>query len=276
MKKEQLKYVRIIAIILSCLVASLTLCNLLTVATHSIEFEIPEESDFMWAIGPDEKELLLLTEFSVSNHGAYDIDDIDINAKLLTENGQEWIDFAKNDLVVARGSSKSFDIIVTLALEDTSLIDWLSLLYKDTVLRLVVDIDANYMFGLIHFTVDEVLEYPWSAPLANLIEDDSVIPEIFSVLAIAGQGTGYDIQEIMETLTHIDIRDFEYRSDWGYSILLNTSTDSSRNLKNISCRIEVPIKGLDGKLVIGFRVLIGLPRGQVFARLQEVNVSYVK
>jgi len=276
MKKEQLKYVRIIAILLSCLVASLALCNLLTVATHSIEFEIPEESDFTWAIGPEGKELLFLTEFSVSNHGAYDIDDIDINAELLTENGQELIDFAKNDLVVSRGSDKSFDIIVTLAMEDIPLIDWLSLLYKDTVLRLVVDVDASYMFGLIHFTVDEVLEYPWSAPLGNLSENNSIVSGLFSVLAIAGQGTGYDIQGIGKAMTYIDVRDFEYRSDWGYSILLNTSTDSSRNLKNISCRIEVPIKGLDGKLVIGFRVLIDLPGGPVFVKLQEVNVSYVK
>lgn len=212
----------------------------------------------------------------MSNHGAYDIDDIDINVELQTETGQELIDFEKNDLLVSRGSDKSFDIMVTLAMEDISLVDWLSLIYKDTVLRLVVDVDASYMFGLIHFTVDEVLEYPWNAPLGNLSEDNSIVSGLFSVLALVGQGNGYDIEDIGSALTSFDMGDFEYHSDWGYSIILNTSTDSSRNIMNISCRIEVPLKGLDGKLAIGFGLLIGLPGGPIFVDLQEVNVAYVQ
>ena len=40
--------------------------------------------------------------------------------------------------------------------------------------------------------------------------------------------------------------------------------------------MEVPFKGLDGKLVISFRVLIGLPGEPVFVKLQEVNVFYVR
>ena len=216
----------------------------------------------------------------MSNNGAYDIDDIDIHAMLQTENGQELIDFSKNDLVVSRGSDKSFDIMVTLAMKDISLIDWLSLTYKDTVLRLVVDIDASYMFGLIHFTVDEVLEYPWSAPLGNLSENNnSMVSGLFSVLALTGQGNGYDIKNIEDIRNFIalfDMGDFEYHSDWGYSFILNTSTDSSRNIMNISCRIEVPIIGLDGKLAIGFGLLIGLPGGPIFVDLQEVNVAYVQ
>ena len=80
MNKEQLVYVRLVAISLSCLVATLTLCNLLTVVTHGIEFEIPDQEGFTWAIDPVEKRVLFLTSFVVKNHGAYDINDIDINA----------------------------------------------------------------------------------------------------------------------------------------------------------------------------------------------------
>jgi len=263
--------------LLSCFVASLTLCNLLTVATHSIKFEIPDENDFTWALDPTGQKLLFLSEFSVSNHGAYDIDNIDINTELQTETGQKLIDFSKNDLVVSRGSDKSFDIVVTLAMEDISLIDWLSLIYKDTVLRLVVDVDASYMFGLIHFTVDEVLEYPWNAPLGNLSENNnSMVSGLFSVLALAGQENGYDIKDIRNAIALFDMDNFEYHSDWGYSFILNTSTDSSRNIMNISCRIEVPIKGVDGKLAIDFGVIVGLPGGEIFVKLQEVNVNFVQ
>jgi hypothetical protein len=278
--KEQLKYTKIIAILLSCIVASLTLCNLLTVATHSIKFEIPDENDFSWALNPTGQELLFLSEFSVSNHGAYDIDDIDINAELQMEMGQKLIDFSKNDLVVSRGSDKSFDIMVSFAMDDISLVDWLSLIYKDTVLRLVVDVDASYMFGLIYFTANGVLEYPWNAPLENLSEkNNSIVSGLFSVVALAGQGDGYDINDIEDIRNFtalLSMGDFEYNSDWGYSFLLNTSTDSSRNKMNISCMIEVPFLGLGEKLAIGFRVILGLPSEEIFVKLQEVNINFVQ
>lgn len=216
----------------------------------------------------------------MSNHGAYDIDDIDINAELQTGAGQKLIDFEKNDLVVSRGSDKSFDIMVTLAMEDIPLIDWLSLIYKDTVLRLVVDVDASYMFGLIHFTIDEVLEYPWNAPLGNLSENNnSMVSGLFSVLALAGQGNGYDIKDIEDirnAISLFDMGNFEYLSDWGYSFILNTSTGSSRNIMNISYRIEVPIIGLDGKLAIGFGVIVDLPGEEIFVKLQEVKINFVQ
>ena len=72
MKKEQLKIIRIIAIIFSCTIASLTLCNLITFATQGLNFEIPtDENDIKIAYDPVNNDLLFVTDFAVNNQGTY-------------------------------------------------------------------------------------------------------------------------------------------------------------------------------------------------------------
>ena len=71
MNKKNLGYVRIVAITLSLMLGTLTLCNLLTVMTHGIEIEIPDENQYSWAIDPVEMKILIITDFTVKNHGAY-------------------------------------------------------------------------------------------------------------------------------------------------------------------------------------------------------------
>ena len=166
MNKKNLGYVRIAAITLSLMLGTLTLCNLLTVMTHGIEIEIPDENQYSWAIDPVEMKILIITDFTVKNHGAYDIESIDIRARIITQEGDELLSFEEKGLAVSSGSERTFNVLLEIALNDIDLGNWLSLLYRDTVMSLVIDIDAEYMFGLIHVTVDEILDRDWAAPLS--------------------------------------------------------------------------------------------------------------
>ena len=159
MNRQHLTYVRAFALVMSCVVASLTICNLFTIATKSIEVAIPTEEDISWSIDPQQKEILFRTAFAVKNHGTYDISNIDVAARLVKDNDKSLISFEKQDMTVLRGSNKTFDLLISLDLDTISWFDWLNLMYKDTTLQLVLDIDASYMFGLVDFTVDEIIEF---------------------------------------------------------------------------------------------------------------------
>lgn len=275
MKKKDLAYVRFIAIALSCIVASLTLCNLLTVVTHGIELHIPDEDNFSWAIDPVGKEVLLMTGFSISNHGAYDIDGIDIRACVITEHGDQLLDFREDSLSVSSGTSKDFRLILNIDLEEIDLVNWLALLYRDTTLSLIVDIDADYMFGLIHITVDEVLEYPWSAPLSGYAAEGRLVPGILAALGMVQVNIGEGLWEVqsmaVEYLMGID--HLEYLSNDGYGIEVN-GTDKGDGLRQLTCDIVLPIPELDGTLELCFTLDLGLDDGRTIVNVEEVRISY--
>ena len=267
MKKNQLLYLKIPAIFLSCLVASLTLGNLLTITTHSIEVEIPTDTDLKWAIDPVNEELLFFTDFSIKNEGVYDIDEIDMNAKLVMGNGKQLIDFQQDDLVVKRGMNKNFEIKVNFNFKELGLLDWLELIYKNTVFKLYIDIDAHYMFSLIHLTVDEVLEFPWWAPLGNITQDGQIIKELFEILE------GENTIDNLKNLTIEDLWNYENITDWGYSFKIN-STDSNDAFKTIKGEIKAPIDKLNGSINFDYEIEILPDNSSSLFKIKEVNIGY--
>jgi len=274
-KKDQLKYIRVVAILFSCLVASLTLCNMLTVVTHGIEVYIPEASEFSMSVDPVEKKLIFHTQFAVNNQGAYDIDDIDIHAKLLKEDNKELIVFSSNDLVVNRGSNRTFDVLVNLDLDDIAVLDWFSLVYRNTVFKLLVSIDASYMFGLIDFAVDEVFEFPWISPLYNITKDDEVVNGLYTLIDAAENDEIKNPGDLKDILSVFSLGDFEYGSDRGYKLRIIVD-DLINNLRNISCRIELPFTEQGGKLSFDFVIQFGLVDDLFSSTIMEVNINYVR
>lgn len=273
MRKKYLIYVKVVAVSLSCMVATLTLFDLLTIVTHGIEFDVPDEDNFAWAIDPAEKRVLFLTNFTVKNHGAYDIDRIDINAHLGTDKGKFLLDFSMQELTVSRGSDKRFDIVIPVDLDDINIADWFPLLYQDTAFNLVLDIDADYMYRLVHVTVDETLSYNWTAPLSGSALDNMILPSLSSIIAIA-QDFGGEYAEAAKTAIieyAMTIEDFSVVSE-DYGIWVNAS-ETLNDTKEISCEVSIPFYG-SGNLDIGFFTEIGLPGGVASAELKEVSITY--
>jgi hypothetical protein len=262
---------------LSLMLGSLTLLNLLTVMTHGIVLELPDEDQFSWAIDPAEMKVFIITDFTVKNHGAYDIENIDIQAKIITSEGKELLSFEENDLAVSSGSDRTMDLILEISLNDIDLGDWLSLLYRDTTMSLVVDIDAEYMFGLIHITVDETLDRGWAAPLAGYSPENDVVPWLlgaFGYYSMDIDQTVWDIQKsAIEHLMEID--EFHYLSEDGYEILI-TGQNSSGDLRELDCAITIPVDDLSGNILLEYNMTFGIVDEQAIINVQEVKIAYVR
>lgn len=275
MNRQHLTYVRAFALVMSCVVATLTICNLFTIATKSIEVDIPTEEDISWSIDPQQKEILFRTSFAVKNHGTYDITDIDVTAKLVKDNDKSLISFEKQDMIVLRGSDKTFDLLISLDLDTISWFDWLSLMYNDTTLQLVLDIDASYMFGLVDFTVDEIIEIPWSPPIANLSENEMVKDGMNGVLNLLNIASNSSIPTMSDVFSLYTLPELNFTAENGFSFILNIS-DYSDTVKKITLSITTPLIVMDGKFVFNAEVLVGIEEGAPLFKVQEVAIQYVE
>jgi len=275
MNRRHLTYVRAFALVMSCVVATLTICNLFTIATRSIEVDIPTEEDISWSIDPQQKEILFRTSFAVKNHGTYDISDIDVTAKLVKDNDKSLISFEKQDMIVLKGSDKTFDLLISLDLDTISWFDWLSLMYNDTTLQLVLDIDASYMFGLVDFTVDEIIEIPWSPPIANLSENEMVKDGMNGVLNLLNIASNSSIPTMSDIFSLYTLPELNFTAENGFSFILNIS-DYSDAVKKITLSITTPLIVMDGKFVFNAEVLVGIEEGAPLFKVQEVAIQYVE
>lgn len=274
MKKEQLKMVRIVAIIFSCLIASLTLCNLITITTHSINFELPkDENDVKIAYDPVNNELLFITDFKVNNQGTYDINDIDIKAKLYNEKGIKLVDFSQKDLVAPRGINKKFDVVISLDLNKISILDWLSLIYKDTSFRLLVDVDVTYMFNLIDITVDENIIFPFVSPLTSFVENNTMIQNLFYLVENAVNKSPIDAvedAEYIKTILNSDHYENNYKDI--YKIEINIFNISNFS-KIISTKIETYIQKIDSIVELEFDLTLKNNTNEFLSKIEEVKVK---
>ncbi len=182
-KKSTVIRFRMVIIALNCLLASLSLINLYTVASGAIKVDIPEETDFAWTIDTSTEEASFFADFTVENRGVYDITDLDIHARIFTESDSLLIDYWQNDLTIPSGEVRKFDIKALMPFENIDLEEWRTLMVNDSVFYLDVDITANYLWGLGRFVVDDVLEYEWEAPLDNISSNsDSNVVEFIKYI----------------------------------------------------------------------------------------------
>lgn len=269
----QLKKIRLVAIISTVLIASLSLGNLFTVASHGVDFKTPDTEEVKIAYDPLNNDLLFLTDFKVKNHGAYGIDDIDINAKLLNEKNVKLVDFTKNDVVVPRGNNKLVDIAVALDLDKLSVLDWLKLIYQDSGFKLLIDIDASYMFNLIEVTVDEEIDIPWTSPTRMILENETIINTLFLIVENSINKTSivkpdqlYSVKNFIETGYYKNT----YFERYSLEIIID---HLSKLRKEISTKLEVFLPKINSTLTLGFKINLDVSDGSISPTLKEVTVS---
>jgi hypothetical protein len=273
MNKMQLRKIRIVALISTILIASLSLGNLFTVASHGVDFETPEADNVKMAYDPLNNDLLFLTDFKVKNHGAYGIDDIDINAKLLHKNNVKLVDFTKNDVVVPRGNDKIVDIAVALDLDKLTVLDWLKLTYQDSGFKLRIDIDASYMFNLIDVTVDEEIYIPWTSPTKMVLENETIINSLFLIIENSLNKTSIVKPEQVSSVKNF-IETGYYKNTYFERYSLEIIIDHLSNFrKQISTTLEVFLPKINATLTLGFKVELDVSDGSIAPTLKEVTVS---
>ncbi len=274
MNRQQLTYLRVVALIMAGLVASLTIGNLFTIATKGISVTLPSEEEIQWSIDPLQKEILFRTSFSVRNQGAYDIRDIDITAQLVKNDKTRLFSYEKQDLVVLRGTNTTFDLLIPIDLDTISFVDWFSLIYKNTTLQLLLDIDALYMYGLVEFTANEAIDIPWSQPPLNISDNGTIQAGIQGLCTIFNITENNSIMSISDVFSLLSIPELYYSSGNGFVFNL-TITSYSETLKNITCQIITPLLIVNGSFEFTASFLVGFEENTPVFRIQEVGIEYV-
>lgn len=215
-KKETVVKFRLVVIALNCLLASLSLINLYTIATGAVQVEIPEEDDFAWAIDTKLEEASFLANFTVTNRGLYDITDLNIHAVVTTEKGNLLVDYRQKDLSIPSGYMKKFNIMAALPFDRIEMDEWRALMVNDSVFYLDVDIRAKYLWGLSTFVVDDVLEYPWEAPIHKIENgtDEDVIDLIKYFVSEDPSMAGFVDTLIADVSDNPLISTFDWDSAW--------------------------------------------------------------
>jgi hypothetical protein len=273
MNRQQLIYFRVVALFMAGVVATLAICNLFTIATKGISVTLPTEEDIHWSVDPMQKEILFRTTFSVKNQGVYDISNIDISAHLVKDN-KPLFSFEKQDMVVLHGSNTTFDLLIPLDLDKISIFDWFSLIYKNSILKLQLDVDALYMFGLIEFTANEAIDIPWSPPLMNLSNNTSVQTGLTGLFTLLGIAQNTSIPSLSNLSSLLNLPQVSFSTENGFVFSLNISSVSD-TVKKITFYLVTPLLILDGGLEFTVSILFGIEGGNPLCKIQEVGVQYV-
>ncbi len=248
--KENVIRFRMVVIALNCLLATLSLVNLYTIATGAIQVEIPEETDFAWTIDTKYDEANFLANFTVTNQGIYDIEDLDIHAVLRTEKGTMLIDYCQNDLSIPSGHVKIFNINAVMPFERIEYDEWRSLMINDSVFYLDVYIKANYLWGLGTFIVDDTLEYAWEAPLTKIgNETNNQIAGLLKYLLLEKGDVDGFMDKVME-----DVWDNEWlgKFDWVDATLRLESWPQGDNTSKMIIRVTLDV--MDGMRTVTFEL----------------------
>ena len=174
-----------IIMVVNLAVAFFSFTDMYLLASGAIQVEYPDQSDFETSFDVLNLEFIFKSQYTVSNDGFYNLDDMDIRSRLWTEEGDLLISYDSADLMVPRWSTRTFEIEARLPIENLLNMDMERILFEDGSFDLWVTIGADYVMGLVHFGLDQVQEFHWDAPLEDyegVIEDANLTAVIQDLL----------------------------------------------------------------------------------------------
>jgi hypothetical protein len=271
-KKETVARFRMVIIALNCLLASLSLINLYTVASGAIKVDIPEENDFAWTIDTKTEEASFLADFTVENQGVYDINDLDIHATITTQEGTELIDYRQENLEIPSGQVKRFNIFAIMPFENVDMDELKSLMVNDSIFYLDVDITANYLWGLGKFVVDDTLKYDWEAPFNNLgNQTDDTIVQLISYIISKNSDLDGLVDFVSENIQNIPLMK---TFDWNNADLRIESWPMGGNESKIIVLLTMDILGGRRTLTFELKFLLDMDGEENDLKFQTFNFRY--
>lgn len=270
--KETVVRFRMVVIALNCLLASMSLINLYTIAAGAVKVEIPEEEDFAWSIDTKYDEANFLANFTVTNNGLYDIYDLDIHAIVRTEKGTMLIDYWQNDLTIPSGHIKKFNIFAIMPFDRIDMDEWRGLMFNDSVFYLDVDITANYLWGLGKFVVDDTLAYPWEAPLNHLgnMTDDIIVEIIKYVFSENADMNGF-IDMLSEEVSNNPILTL---FDWNDATLRLESWPLGDNTSRMIVRVSLDVLNGRRTVTLELIMIMKLEVDEYDIKYEDFNIAY--
>lgn len=152
-------------LVLNIAIATLSFLDLLVLGTGAIRVDLPRPADVRWSADPIGQSLLFRTSYTVANRGPYAITDLRIHSILLTETGFPLVEYRDEGLSVAAWTTRTFSPVAAMPFDRMVAADLPHLLLRDTHFTLRVAIDADTVFGLVHFRSRAAVDQPWRSPL---------------------------------------------------------------------------------------------------------------
>lgn len=270
--KEAVVRFRMVVIALNCLLASMSLINLYTIAAGAVKVEIPEEEDFAWTLDTKYDEANFLANFTVTNNGLYDIYDLDIHAIVRSEKGTMLIDYRQNDLTIPSGHIKKFNIFAIMPFDRIDMDEWRGLMFNDSVFYLDVDITANYLWGLGKFVVDDTLAYPWEAPLRHLgnMTDDIIVDLIKYVFQENADINGF-IDMLSDKVSNNPILTLY---DWNDASLRLESWPLGDNTSRMIVRVSLDVLNGRRTVTLELIIIVKLEVDEYDIKYEDFNITY--
>jgi hypothetical protein len=242
------------------------------VASGAIKVDIPEETDFAWTVDTKTEEASFLADFTVENQGVYDINDLDIQATITTQEGTELIDYRQENLEIPSGQIKQFYIYAIMPFENLDFDELKSLMVNDSIFYLDVDITADYLWGLGKFVVDDTLEYDWEAPFKNLgnKSDDTMVQLISYVISENSDLDGF-VDFVSDNIQSIPLlKTF----DWNNAQMRIESWPMGGNTSKIIVLLTLDILGGRRTLIFEIKFLLNADGEENGLKFQAFNFRY--
>jgi hypothetical protein len=271
-RKKAVDRFKIAVVVLNIVLASITLVSLYSIASGAVEVDIPDAKDFAWAIDTKSREVDFIANFTVTNHGLYDVDNLDIRAVVSTEKGNVLIDHEMNDLRIPSGQTSVFNIVAVLPFERIDIEEWMDLMVNDSVFLLDVDIEANYLWGLSTFTLDETLEYQWEAPLKKL---NGTVDESYIDLLNLVVSDDASIESFLDAVIDRFGKDTLLDTyEWEYSSLRLEFWPLADDTKRVIVKMDVDL--LDGllEMTLELRILLFMEDSNYGVAFESFVISF--
>jgi hypothetical protein len=215
-----------IIMVVNIAVAFFSFTDMYLLASGAIQVEYPDQGDFETSFDVLKMEFVFKSQYTVTNDGFYNVDDMDIRSKLWTEGGDLLISYDSTDLMVPRWSTRTFEIEARLPIENLLKVDMEEILFEDGSFELWVTIGADYVMGLVHFGLDQVQEFQWDAPLEDyegiledmnlsaMIEDllggdfegasDKIAAAVYGALLASGEEATVPLNEFTDLVVYVE------------------------------------------------------------------------
>lgn len=271
-RKKAVDRFKIGVVVLNVVLASITLVSLYSIASGGVKVKVPEADDFAWAFDTGEREVEFMANFTVANHGLYDVDNLDIRSVVSTEKGNVLIDLKMNDLRIPSGQTMDFTIDAVLPFERIDMDEWRNLMVNDSEFLMDIDISANYLWGLSTFTLDETLTYQWEAPLKRLngtVEQSYV--DLLKLLLSDNASIESLLDSVIERFGKNTLLD---TYEWEYSAFRLEFWPLSNETKRVVARLDVELLKGAIDLTVELRILLLLEDNSYGVAFESFVVSF--
>lgn len=271
-RKKTVDRFKIAVVVLNIILASITLVSLYSVASGAVKVKVPDADDFAWAVDTRDREVEFIANFTVTNHGLYDVDNLDIRAVVSTEKGNVLIDHEMNDLRIPGGQTSVFTIEAVLPFERIDMDEWRDLMVNDSAFFVDLDINANYLWGLSTFSLDETLRYPWEAPVKRL---NGTVDGYYVDLLRLLLSDNASIESLLDSL----INKFGKSTlldtyEWEYSSLRLEFWPLSNDTKRVIARMDVDLLNGAFDLTLELRVLLLMEDSNYGVAFESFVISF--